>query len=295
MDEMLSPKQLAEAIGVSESSLKRWVDEGRIPASRTAGGHRRIRLPDAVRFLRQTHIPVLRPERLGLDGATPTTGEDDPTETLYAALHTGDLPRVKGLVCAAYLEGRPLADLFDGPLRECLSRLGELWQHSNDGIFIEHRAIDMSIQALDDLRTIMPRPDDDAPAAVGATPGGDPYLIPSIMASMVLTDAGYAATNLGPDMPFDVLLSAARQHRAKIAWLSVSSPMPPRQLANGLIKLADGLAECDAVLVVGGRALPRHAARGHDNVQQVGSMSELAAYARGRRGQVAEAGHKLKT
>jgi len=37
----LSPRELAEALGVSESSLKRWVDAGKIAASRTEGGHRR--------------------------------------------------------------------------------------------------------------------------------------------------------------------------------------------------------------------------------------------------------------
>jgi MerR family transcriptional regulator, light-induced transcriptional regulator len=49
----LSPKALAAAIGVSESSLKRWADEGRLAAERTAGGHRRIAVAEAVRFVRR--------------------------------------------------------------------------------------------------------------------------------------------------------------------------------------------------------------------------------------------------
>ena len=39
---MLSPRELAEAVGVSESSLKRWADRGRVHVHRTEGGHRRI-------------------------------------------------------------------------------------------------------------------------------------------------------------------------------------------------------------------------------------------------------------
>ena len=49
-DRFLSPRQLAVAIGVSESSLKRWADDGRLAVERTAGGHRRIPLPEAVRW-----------------------------------------------------------------------------------------------------------------------------------------------------------------------------------------------------------------------------------------------------
>jgi excisionase family DNA binding protein len=54
MQNTLSPRELAAAVGVSESSLKRWADEGRVKVARTAGGHRRIELAEAVRFIRQS-------------------------------------------------------------------------------------------------------------------------------------------------------------------------------------------------------------------------------------------------
>ena len=66
MKQSLSPRELGQAIGVSESSLKRWADEGRIKFARTTGGHRRIVLTEAVRFIRQAGMPVLRPHLLGL-------------------------------------------------------------------------------------------------------------------------------------------------------------------------------------------------------------------------------------
>jgi excisionase family DNA binding protein len=66
MNEQVSPKQLARAIQVSESSVKRWCDQGVISTVRTAGGHRRIPVADVLRFLRDNRYDVVRPELLGL-------------------------------------------------------------------------------------------------------------------------------------------------------------------------------------------------------------------------------------
>ena len=68
MKRLLSPKELADAIGVSESSLKRWADAGRLQVARTEGGHRRIPIAEAVRFIRDTGAVVVRPDLLGLVG-----------------------------------------------------------------------------------------------------------------------------------------------------------------------------------------------------------------------------------
>jgi len=283
---VLSPKELARAIGVSESSLKRWVDEGRIRASRTAGGHRRIRLSDAVRFVRESHVPVLRPELLGLSDVNEAPAEDaesDAGELLFAVLQRGDLARAKGLITAAYLDGQPLATIFDGPVRHALSRLGELWQHSNDGIFIEHRAVDICVQALTELRSIMPAAEADAPVAIGAAPGGDPYMIPTLMAAMVAAEAGYSAVNLGPDTPPDVLGDAADRYGAALVWLSATSPIERRTLAREVGALARRVAARNGMLVVGGQKTDPDLVAGQSNAQHVASMSELAAFARGLR------------
>ena len=66
MKQTLSPRELARALGVSESSLKRWADDGKIRFSRTVGGHRRIAVSDALQFARDAKLPLVRPDVLGL-------------------------------------------------------------------------------------------------------------------------------------------------------------------------------------------------------------------------------------
>ncbi len=292
MESVLSPKELAQAIGVSESSLKRWTDEGRIPASRTAGGHRRIRTSDAIRFIREARLPVVRPELLGLgEGEQLQAPESDAGEALYGALQHGDIARAKGIIAGAYLDGQPLPAIFDGPVRHALAKIGELWQHSNDGIFIEHRAIDICVQALSELRSIMPTPDDDAPKAMGAAPPGDPYMIPSIMAAMVVREAGFNTVNLGPDTPLDVLGAAAERAASQLVWLSVTAPTDPRMFQHAITRLGERLAALDATLLVGGRQFDTDSLILPPNVQQVGSMGELSAYAKGLRTAHQRVGH----
>ena len=70
MHEPLSPKQVARAIQVSESSIKRWCDKGVIPTKYTAGGHRRIPLGGLMDFLRSTKHTIAQPEILGLPATT---------------------------------------------------------------------------------------------------------------------------------------------------------------------------------------------------------------------------------
>ncbi|MBK6463401.1 MAG: helix-turn-helix domain-containing protein [Myxococcales bacterium] len=51
--EELSPREVAKALGVSESAVKRWCDDGLLPFERTPGGHRRVPSHAVLRFARE--------------------------------------------------------------------------------------------------------------------------------------------------------------------------------------------------------------------------------------------------
>ncbi len=57
----LNTHQVAKAIGVSESSLKRWCDKGMLATQRTAGGHRRLTIEAVLEFVRGTGQEMASP------------------------------------------------------------------------------------------------------------------------------------------------------------------------------------------------------------------------------------------
>ena len=60
-EHLLTSHEVGDLLQVNPSSVKKWVNEGRIAAFRTPGGHRRIRVADLVDFLHRHAMPIPRP------------------------------------------------------------------------------------------------------------------------------------------------------------------------------------------------------------------------------------------
>ncbi len=60
-EQLLTSHEVGALLQVNPSSVKKWVNEGRIVAFRTPGGHRRIRVADLVDFLKRHAMPIPRP------------------------------------------------------------------------------------------------------------------------------------------------------------------------------------------------------------------------------------------
>lgn len=276
MNQSLTPKEMARVIGVSESTLKRWADGGRLRVMRTVGGHRRISRAEAVRFVRETKLPVRYPELLGLgdlkiDPASDLTTLIADADALFSDyLERGDADAARSLLLRLYMDGRSLAWLFDGPMRAALAHLGTLWHDEAIGIAVEHRGTDICETLIRRLRDLSlevghtPTPDtaaravagdpDDVPLAMGCTPPGDAHAVGSLMTACVAGEVGYRAINLGANLPLEVLGEMGEKLRPRLVWLSCCYP-PARPDAQTLAALAQRVGTWDGRLVVGGGGL----------------------------------------
>ena len=280
--QFFTPKTFGEAIGVSQSSLKRWADKGLLHVERTAGGHRRIFLEEALRFVRESGVSVARPDLLGVDERSLSHADEDlsSADRLFFALHSGDEDGVRSLVLNQYLEGRPLHEIFDDDIQPAMAKLGLIWHEDVSGIAIEHRAHDICLQAIADLRFRLPRKFTKG-IAIGAAAPGDPYTLPTNMISTTLRAEGFEAINLGPNLPIEALLMEAKKVKPIIAWISFSHLKRVQFLRNKIKDLARQLREQKTFLIIGGSQVKRLRLSRDPYVLIGNSIHELVTISRG--------------
>ena len=160
MDEntQFSPRIVAKAIGVSESSLKRWCDQGLLQTSRTAGGHRRLKRSEVIRFVREQNISVAEPEVIGLPALTGGTAdnEDAAVELLRDALVSGKEGLARQLIYNLFVSGWDLHRLFDDVIGRVFEQIGEMWQANQIDIYRERFACEITLNILRELRANLP-------------------------------------------------------------------------------------------------------------------------------------------
>src|SRR5918994_2101603 len=111
-DRVVSTAAVAASLGVSVSTIKRWIDQGVLPAQRTAGGHRRLWASDVVRAVQSRALPQRDLSLLGWDASSAPS-----VATLCAELHDsmkrGDTSDVRRVIQVAYGSGLGAARLAD--------------------------------------------------------------------------------------------------------------------------------------------------------------------------------------
>jgi excisionase family DNA binding protein len=273
----LSPRQVADAIGVSVSSLKRWCDRGDLPTTKTVGGHRRIPRDAVVRFLRDRGFDLKRPDLLGLPAGTRRNARErkEVLPQIVETLVDGDEMRLVGLLTGLFLAQRSLAELADDFIAPAFEEIGRRWESGQLCVYQEHRAVVVARTALQHVRGFLPTPPADAPLGVSATLRGDPYLLPITLVDLALREAGWNGMILGPNHPRESLATALRDIRPRIACVNVSYIADRQALqadVNALFEVATSLG---IALVIGGNRIDDELRAGISCTALCTSMADL--------------------
>src|SRR5687768_4390684 len=121
----ISTTEAAKALGVSVSTVKRWVDEDVLPAHRTAGGHRKLLRAEILALAKQGEVPhqdlaglVLAPARRG------RIAPESVATLLHAALLRGDAAEARALIRRAHESGVSMETLADNIIAPVMHRVG---------------------------------------------------------------------------------------------------------------------------------------------------------------------------
>jgi MerR family transcriptional regulator, light-induced transcriptional regulator len=295
-----SPKQAAQALGVSESSVKRWCDLGAVPVLRTAGGHRRIPRKSLEELLAQggdlTYL-LKSPADSGSD--SPETSGDSNSQNADAsafadsleqsriefhdALRVGLESRCRQILHSVIDSGLSRTAAADFLVTYSMHRFGHLWEHGELAIYQERRACGICLGLIHELRRTITIAEG-SPVAIGGAPRGDIYQLPSQLIDLALCEAGWNATSLGCNLPINSFVDAVSEYRPRLLWISLSAVEAEDALVDEFNQMAGSLGP-ETALIIGGRAASdslRPRLRYTAHCDSLANLTELATQLIGR-------------
>lgn len=253
----VSTAQVALALGVSVTTVKRWVDSGILPAHITAGKHRKLLLADVLRLVREGNLP-----QADLSSLIPKIALSEPNNIsklyseIISAVEKCDTERIRNILHAGYESGISIEQLADRIIGPALMYVGHEWSVGRLDVMREHRITQSIVSALYELKSFMRlNAEKDRPICLGGAPENDHYILPSLLVKMSLLDCGWDAYNLGPHTPFSAFKSAIHELKPKLVWISVTHITDIDRFLQQYRDFYKEAEEKGVAVAVGGRGL----------------------------------------
>ena len=273
----LSTAEVARALGVGVSTVKRWVDEEILPAYRTPGGHRKLRLADVLRLAKDGTLPDLDLRKLTGLPRQPL----DPAELareLACALVQGDEDAARVVIHQAFYGGMPLTTLADRVIGPAMARVGHDWETGRIDVLHEHRGTQLCAGVLYELRARLEPAAGRRPVAVGGAPEDDPYLLTSLLIEMLLLEMGWDVVNLGPNTPLPSFEKALAEFQPRLLWVSASYLADPAAFREQYARLYRRAEAMSTAVAIGGQALKEELRTSLPRTMFGDSLADLAAF-----------------
>ena len=247
MATLMTTPDVARLLGVTDTTVKRWVAQGRLQCVTTPGGHRRFERGEIERF-RQT---------IG--------GRSDDLEFrfLQCLLQGSGVFGLQSLMIET--RGRlgtwwQVADL----LGAALNQLGQQWEQGTCSVFQEHEASRRFQQALWACMASLPSPSPKARCLLAAVEG-DQHTLGLSLAEICLREAGWKSLWLGSPTPMPVLIETIQESAPEMVVVSASAYSNDAALLDRRCRaIIRACRQCGAILVLGGNgAWPRNPSDGY--------------------------------
>jgi len=256
---ILSTSDVARLFSVTETTVKRWADEGTLKCQKTPGGHRKFAIRNVVDFAEQNHFEPA--------GALEISGGEDPGSRIQVAVLGRDFPAL----AAAYLERAlssegsglfpflsylyqhriQLWEIYDRVIRPAMYEIGELWARGEIGIHHEHGASYETLEALAMLQLQIRIKPPSGHTVVCATLGDELHEIGLRCVAYLFESEGWGLHYLGSRIPSDAVRAAVLRRKPGIVCLS-STYTAAGDLGKELGGIADAAGSVGAVVLAGG-------------------------------------------
>ena len=257
---VLSTADVARLFDVTETTVKRWADDGTLKCQKTPGGHRKFLMKYVVEFASQHNY-----EPLGVLSLT----EGD---THAAEIESAIVLRDFNLLQRAFVEKAlspdetdlfhyfsflyqhhfQLWELYDLILSPGMREIGDRWVRGEIGISHEHRASHEVMDALAKLQTQVVIRERTGHSVICACIEDELHEIGLRGAAYLFESEGWKVHYLGARTPADALIDSISELRPTVVCISVTDPATPGPIRAVLQRVVEAAHHRTAQIVVGG-------------------------------------------
>lgn len=257
---ILSTADVARLFNVTETTVKRWADEGTLKCHKTPGGHRKFDVKYVVDFAERNDI-----EPSGTLSLGPSDVLGKATEV---ALLARDYPALAGIfvekaltpddldlyVFLSYLYEHKmhLWEIYDHVVRPGMAEIGARWAGERIDVSDEHQASAETLQALAKLQAeILVKPPVGA-QALFACIGDEQHEIGLRCASYLFQSEGWGVHYLGGRTPIEAIERRVERLKPLAVCVSLSVCGAGESAERSLARLAAVTSKQKCMLIVGG-------------------------------------------
>ncbi|MBX2989906.1 MAG: helix-turn-helix domain-containing protein [Bacteroidetes bacterium] len=264
---ILSTADVARLFNVTETTVKRWANEGTLKCMKTPGGHRKFEMKHVVEFAQSLNFEPA--------GTLSLTQED----TLAERIQVGVLSRDFAILKNAFVEkalgtGKKdlfsyfsylyqhrihLWELFDLVIGPGMTEIGARWASGELDVNAEHRASYETLEALAKLQTqINTKQRKTGFRVICACPGEEQHEIGLRCSSYVFESEGWMTHYFGARTPYESILNGVRTLKPTAVCLSITTESDDKREIQQLHSMLKELHDLQPNILIGGRAVQQN-------------------------------------
>jgi methanogenic corrinoid protein MtbC1 len=258
---VLSTADVARLFNVTETTVKRWADEGTLKCQKTPGGHRKYDVRCVVEFAESNNfepvgaLTIPEADRLGprIQAAVLDRDFAALVEAFVEKALSPDPGELFVFLSYLYQHRIHLWEIHDLLVRPGMEEIGRRWAAGAISVCHEHRASHETLEALVKLQTQIRIRSQNGHSVVCSCLGDELHEIGLRCAAHMFESEGWTTTYLGARTPVEALTSTIRELRPTVVSLSITY-VPAEGLPEAeLRRIVEAAQEARAQIILGGR------------------------------------------
>lgn len=280
MNTILSSKQVAEILGVNESSVKRWADSGMLSCYKTPGGHRKFKKDDLLLFSSKYSFELK-------SGISNSRFEQTPpidfnykaiNDILFKKMMVGSEDDITDFLYSLHLSGISVINLYDNVIAKTMYEIGVKWKNKELTIDWEHIATNKIIRSLFRLHDKIASEPYKGLTALCGTLEDEYHELPLLIVRNVLTYYGWKVIYIGANTPLKAMQSGISEHKPDIVCLSTTIINNKDAFISDIRKLNSVTRSSGSKLLLGGAGINMFDRSSLKTDKTINSTEELIKY-----------------